>query len=208
MQTGDAMLKLFWVTLLWAVGVASVGGCASTHSDDAWQAGPPTRARYRVFEVAADDADTVVAHQSRHQVAQSPYEVALISRDTLDKLTRLTREDSGSLVEHSIFVNQWPRVADSWSYSRANQKVLGSGGAAGFLGVRGTEQSRELRVEYNVTHGINRAGPVDPASRIEAPIFYEGAVRDDQALVFVAPLRRTDGQQVAHVIAFSFDHAQ
>lgn len=74
--------------------------------------------------------------------------------------------------------------------------MTGSGGGTGYLGVRKKAAQHQIRIEYNVTHSIGTRNP------IRSKIFYEGPVPPGRALFFFAPVERTDGSKVFHVIAF------
>ena len=191
------------VVLFAIVAAACLGGCATRPSADRWQPGPRTEVHYSVFEVASDDASTAVAKESRRRVAESTYDVAVVASAAFEQLKRVTLADSGTLADGDVTVGAWPRgIATGWSYSRADDDVLGAGNGTGYLGVRAERQSRQLRIAFEITHTLNRARTVDPAARIEAPIFYEGTMEPDHVVVFLAPFTRTDGRQVTHVIAF------
>jgi len=93
-------------------------------------------------------------------------------------------------------------VADTWAYSRADGKLLGGGGGAGFLGVRSKNGLREIRIEYDVTHTINTV------ESIQAKVTYEGIVPPDGVLLVLRPFERTDGTAVVHLLAFEIGNWQ
>jgi hypothetical protein len=197
------------VMLMTIVAAAGFAGCSNEHVTERYQPQTASQIRYSVFEVAAGDADSVVPRESRRPIAESSYELAVIPRETAEELQRLTLADSGPLVNHDLTADGWPYGrADGWAYSRADSKVLGGGTANGSVGVRGKEPHREFRINYKVVHTVNSAGQVDPAARIDAPIFYQGELPQGQAAVFLAPFTRADGRRVSHVIAFKTDAAR
>lgn len=191
-----------------AVGV-SHWGCASISVDKSRQSESPTPIQYRVFEVAERDANRVIPDVSRRQVEGSPYLIALVPKEQLDTLAHQMREDSGSLVNRTRSISDWPRIADSWAYSRAGvDKVFGGGAAAGFLGVCQQDSLRRVRIDYHVIHQVDQAGAAKLAVNINARIFYEGNLSKDQAVVFLAPITRKDGLKLVHVIAFEIGESE
>jgi hypothetical protein len=198
-------MKRLLMVMLSIAAAAWVCGCEITEHEYDSPVGPATQVRCRVFEVAAGDADAVVIGGSRRPVAESPYQVAVVPMETIERLTQMTLQDSGLLNEHVNEVNQFGRSADGWQHARQNDQVSGVGAGSGFLAVRRTGPSRELHVDYHVNHFMNPAGAVEALTRIDGPIFFDDKVQDDQAVVFLAPFKRSDGRQVTHLIAFNVD---
>jgi len=151
--------------------------------------------RYRVFEAPADIVDKVVPNANRSQLDSSAYSVAQVSATDLELLLKSISARPGLLVDHSRRISWWPRIADSWSYSRADGTLLGGGGGAGFLGVRQKRGIREIRIEYDVTHSINTR------ETIQLKVLYEGAI-SGEAIVLLKPFEREDGTRLVHVLAF------
>lgn len=151
--------------------------------------------RYRIFEAPRDVVHSVVSNAKRVSVQNSAYSVVLISTADLKSLMDKMPLEPGLLVDRSRTISWWPKVADTWTYSRAGT-LSGVGSGAGFLGVREASDGRELRIEYDVTHSIETVIP------IQSKISYEGSAPEEGALLFVAPFHLKDGSQQDHLIVF------
>ena len=156
--------------------------------------------RYRIFEAPAKLVDDVVPAENRTLLTGSSYTVARGSRADLSALLDGMLADSGLLADASRRISFWPKTADTCSYTRADSKLLGAGGVAGFLGVRAKGSRHEIRIEYDVTHTINTREP------ILSKLAYEGAIPDNGVLIALGPFQRTDGAAVVHVIAFEAEN--
>jgi hypothetical protein len=136
----------------------------------------------------------------RETISDSVYSVSETDSDRLYVLLAHVADRPSLLAEKQRTISHWPKVADSWSYSRAysdqDAYLTGSGGGTGYLGVRKKGAKHQIRIEYNVTHSIGTRNP------IRSDIFYEGPVPAGRTLFFFAPVERTDGSKVFHVIAF------
>lgn len=184
------LLILPWLLLVCLAGCFPRSG--STASADI---------RYRVFEVSPDAFDEVLPPETRTQVADSKYFSAPVAADEIAALVKGAAADTGVLVDQTRPISWWPKTADTWSYSKADGKLLGGGTGSGFLGVRTVAGSKELRIEYNVTHSIQTAEP------ISTTILYEGSV-PEEGLLFAMPFQRSDGTPLVHVIAFEVSNWQ
>jgi len=152
--------------------------------------------RYRIFEAPADVVDAVIPQESRAQIDGSDYAIAFSSSTNLAVLLQAMVTDSGLLADHTRTISWWPNVADTWVYSRADGTLLGGGGGTGFLGVQTHAGVRKIRVEYDVTHSINTA------TGLHSKVTYDGTVPPLGVLIALSPFRRTDGTELAHVLAF------
>ncbi len=157
----------------------------------------PVRAsvRYLVFEAEPAVVDRAIGGRARYPLEASAYAMTTLSAEGMVSLSMALTAEPGALVDVTRVVEDWPRVADTWSYSRAGAALSGSGNGAGFLGVAANEGSLVIRVEYDVTHSLGTVKPF--RSRLR----YEGAVADREWLVFLAPFVRRDGASRVHVIA-------
>ena len=148
--------------------------------------------RYRVFELSPNALENVQTGKWT-QIGSSSYSVAPVTTTEIATLVKSAVTNTGVLVDHLRQVSGWPRVADTWSYSKADGNLLGGGTGTGFLGVR-RRGTNEIRIEYTINHTINTSMP-------ESKIIYEGAIPED-GLVFVRPFERKDGAKLIHVITF------
>ncbi|MEI6914594.1 MAG: STN domain-containing protein [Armatimonadota bacterium] len=157
--------------------------------------------RTRVFEAKPEAVDRFIPTSTRKVIQGSDYTVATVSAGNLASLADRISDRPGILVDHTRKILSWPRVADTWSYSRADNNHLGNGGGAGFIGVRVYDGMRQVRLEFDsVTHSINTQPPVKSAFN------YEGPAPDAGGIVFVSPFQRTDGTRLYHVIAFEISN--
>jgi len=156
--------------------------------------------RYRVFETSVDVIDEAIPPGLRETISDSVYSVSKVNSGQLYVLLAHVAERPGLLAEKMRNISHWPKVADTWSYSRAysdqDAYLTGSGGGTGYLGVCKKGAKHQIRIEYNVTHSIGTRNP------IRSDIFYEGPVPTGRTLFFFAPVERTAGSKVFHVIAF------
>lgn len=152
--------------------------------------------RYRVFEAARDTVEKAVPNAERTPLDNSAYLVAQVSAGDLESLLKGISADTSLLVDQSRVISWWPKVADTWSYSKADRTLLGGGSGAGFLGVRSKGGSTEIRIEYNVMHNINTG------ESTQSKISYEGPAPEEGGIVFLKPFERKDGTKLVHVIVF------
>jgi hypothetical protein len=181
---------------------AGANGCASAEWTDAGQSPVGTQVRCQIFEVPAEVAEALVPVASRRPVEQSPYTAATVPVGQVKRLAEQMQADSGLLVDKTRPVSNWPRVADSWAYTKADGRLSGGGGGAGFMGVRERGGAREVRIEYQIDHALNATRP------IHDPVFYQGPLPAGEAVVFLTPADRTDGQRLTHVVAFEVADAE
>jgi hypothetical protein len=156
--------------------------------------------RYRIFEAPAKLVDEVVPAENRTPLMGSAYTITHGSRADLSALLDGMFADSGLLADASRRISFWPKTADTWTYMRNDSKLLGAGGASGYLGVRSKGRRHEIRIEYDVTHTINAREP------IHSKLAYEGAMPDNGVLIALCPFQRTDGAAVVHIIAFEAEN--
>lgn len=154
--------------------------------------------RYKVFEAPANLVDRIVPAVNRTPMEGSTYLLAQGTQADLTALQNGMLTDSSLLVDHSRRIYFWPKEADTWSYSRADGKLVGGGTGAGFLGVRSKGGRHEIRIEYRVGHSINTREP------IHSKLAYEGAL-SNSVMIALMPCPRTDGEAVVHIIAFQAD---
>jgi hypothetical protein len=152
--------------------------------------------RYRVFEAPAEVLDSVIPQHDRIPSDGSDYWFAFGSDTSLSVLLDAMLADSGLLADHTRTISHWPKTADTWAYSKADGRLLGGGGGAGFLGVQAVAGAGVIRIEYDVTHTINTAEP------LQLKAIYEGSVPPSGVLIAFKPFNRTDGAALAHVVAF------
>jgi len=143
---------------------------------------------------------SVATHGTKFTDAQ----MAEISSDTFNTLLNAIGEKPGLLADQSrtIFSNfWWPGLADTWSYSRSSDKLLGNGGGTGVLGLRVRNGQKEIRIEYNVGHTIDLTGrgTVD----LNSKIFYAGKIPQNGALAFLVPFFRKDDS--AHYLVVVYE---
>lgn len=186
-------MKLPLLALIALVSILS-SGCdsGSTHS-------PDTSIRYRIIEVPKGIINSLIPENRRVAVEGSTYQIVTSSSAEIEELISHQLPDSGLLTDHQRNVNWWPKVADTWSYSRADHQLLGSGGGAGFLGVQIKDDSPEIRIDYDVTHSINTSDAVT------SKLFYEGKVPPNRVLIAIKPFQRTDGTELFHIIVFEIE---
>ena len=172
--------------------LASVGaGCR--------HAAPPTAVasiRYRIFETPTDVVDAVIPRENRTQIEGSSYWIASVSPTNLAVLLDAMTTDAGLLADKQRTISWWPKVADTWAYSRADGTLLGGGVGVGFLGVHADEDVRKIRIEYDVTHTINTS------DLVQSKVVYEGAVPPLGVLIALRPFERSDGTPLAHILAY------
>ena len=77
--------------------------------------------RYRVFEAPAVVVDNVIPTANRMPIADSPYSIAHTTPTALASLLKESLTDSGLLSDHSRTISWWPKTADTWAYSRADE---------------------------------------------------------------------------------------
>lgn len=184
------MKNIIAISILFAFTLINMIGC-----------GPRTvpasaTVQYRVFEVFEDDINKTVPVAKRTQTDSAGYALARVSSDDLKLLLSGIAAKPGLLTDSTRRVAGWPKVADTWTYTRADGTPPGSGGGAGFLGVGTKNGIHEVRIEYNVMHDMGATEP------IRTKIAYEGATTDTDVLLFIKPFVRKDGTKLAHVIAF------
>ena len=172
----------------------SLLGCQSHRKDGAGTA--RANIRYRVFEISRDIADKTIPKDKRRSIEDSLYSVADVSKADIELLLNSISSKPGMLAEHSRTISWWPRIADTWSYSRADGVLLGGGGGAGFLGVRSISGSHEIRIEYNVAHTINTL------KSIQSNVTYEGPFPKEGSLAILTPFERKDGTELVHILLF------
>jgi len=169
--------------------------------------------RTRVFEAGSEAVDHLIPASARKAGDQgslvnarkaiegSAYSVATVSAATLTSLVASISDNPGVLVDQTRQILSWPRVADTWSYSRSDNNRLGNGGGAGFIGVRVYDGIRQVRLEFgSVMHSINTQ------PQLKSAFNYEGPAPDAGGIVFVSPFQRSDGTRLYHVIAFEISN--
>jgi len=183
------------VLSVFLTAVALLAGCKTLTTRQA-----SANFRYRVFETTADAIDRAVRKELTETVPNSAYSVSKVDSEQLGVLLADIADRPGLLTQRSRKISYWPKIADTWAYSKAYSEqdayLTGAGTGAGFLGVRKKGRTYEVRVEYNVFHSIGTRNP------IRSRIFYEGEHPGDRAIVFFAALERVDGSKIFHVIAF------
>jgi len=188
------MRRAVWIIsalLLWVLGA----GCQGRYQ--------PAQARIQVtvFEAPARLVREYALETRMRKVPDSSYFMSVISPDELHSM--LTRQDGAArvLYEENRVVRDWPRAADSWSYSRPHghggSDSACSGGGAGFLGVRGRDDHLETRIRYMVNH----RGP-NGRKAVESNISFESYFPVGRILLFCAPSCLSQQPPQLHAIAF------
>jgi hypothetical protein len=154
--------------------------------------------RYRIFEAPSSVVDEAIPPGMRMRIANSAYSAAHPSPAALASLFNGMSGDSGLLVDHSQTIASGPKTADTWAYSKADATLLGFGSGGGLLGVQTRNGTRQISIEYDVTHTINAREP------IQSRIAYDGPVPGDGVLIALKPFERTDGTTLVHLIVFEF----
>jgi hypothetical protein len=180
--------------------IALVAAVTSTFAGCKLGGGQNTSAviRYKIFEAPATLVDRIVPAVNRAPIEGSTYLLAQGTQADLTALQDGMVTGSGLLVDHSRRIYFWPKQADAWTYAWSDEKSVGWGTGAGFLGVRSKGRRHEIRIEYRVGHDINSREP------IQSKLTYEGPL-SNSVLIALMPFQRTDGEAVVHVIAFQAD---
>jgi hypothetical protein len=184
--------SLFFLTCL-LLSLIAFPGCIAIGQD--FTSGVRVPVRLRIFEISADKLTTIIDDGEFRPSAGSSYRSAVLPADRMQSLVLAARPDTGMLTDRTDVECFWPRRSDAWSYGIANGKFLGSGGGAGWFGIRPTSNGCEVKIDFEVSHGIN--------TRIVSTIVYDGIVSQNQSIVFVAPFTRTTGEHCIHVISFT-----
>jgi hypothetical protein len=173
--------------VLWVLGA----GCQSRYQ--------PAQARIQitVFEAPAPVIRQYTLGTKMHQVPDSSYLVTVISREALQNILTPHGGAARLLYEDSRVVRDWPRATDSWSYCHpfgGGPDGACSGGAAGFLGVRGGGNHLETRINYIVNH----RGP-NGRKAVESSLSFDSYFPLGRVLLFFAPSQLSSR---FHAIAF------
>ena len=159
------------------------------------------RIELKVFDLPTHILREYTLGKKMWTLRDSSYSLNTITPRELSSM--LSRPDANVrvLYEKERSINDWPRITDSWSYSRArnDSAILSttSGGGAGCLGVRKRDGGLELRIDYYVTHRGERGKKI-----IESQIFYEHVYPEDRVLLFHAPAGLSAQRPRHHVVAF------
>lgn len=149
--------------------------------------------RCRVFEVPTEVADQIVPPTAIND-AEAP-DAAVISTEELEALVSAACADTGMLNDHKRTVGWWPYVADTFVYTKSDAMFSGSGGGAGFLGVRQVGTAREFNVDYHIHHHWTRM-----RERIDTKLRYRGALPTGP-MVFIISFDQADGGRRSLVVA-------
>src|ERR1039458_6691036 len=115
--------------------------------------------RYKVFEAPATLVDRIVPAVNRTPIEGSTYLLAQGTQGDLTALQDGMLTDSGLLVDRSPRIYFWPKAADGWTYCRVDEKLVGRGRRAGFLGAPYKDGRLEIWVECLVRHSANNREP-------------------------------------------------
>jgi len=152
--------------------------------------------RCRVFEISKEIAEKTIPKTNRREIDNSVHSVVSVSKAESASLLENVSDKPGILRDHSRTRSRWPREADAWCRSIANEVIHGSAGGAGFLGVRSLYGRLEIRIQYSIFHTVNTREP------LQSRIVYEGLFPAEGSLAFFAPFERRDGTERVHVILF------
>ena len=187
------MKKIGWTIPLFLLG-ALTAGCGSEGQET------QARVRLRVFEIPAYVLQHYTQGRNLYELPRSDYSLSIVTPDQVDAMLSDREAAPQMLAENNRVIDRWPRLADTWAYSRIfggmGPEAYCSGGGAGFLGVRERDGQLEIRVEYLVNH----SGP-HGQKLIESEIFYEYFYPQGHVLLFHAPVGDSEQAQQKHIVA-------
>ena len=163
------------------------------------------RIHTRIFEADAKLVDELVPKPTRkpanmHVNPSRAPQTAEVTADVFAKVLADGANPPGLLDDQMREGDWWPKLAISSHYFRRG-KVHGDGNVDGLLGIWRRKDVRQLRVEYNVLHGMN-------SEVLGATFVWEGSAPPPEAArAFFIPFSRTDGTARYLVIAIEVGDA-
>ncbi len=196
-----AIVLVIAIPLILGVGWVRVRRTAMTANESPVESisFPAVQVHQWILEAPANLVDRVVPQGMRSSVGNedTAYQTATIGQDALNILLRGSPPlFTNVLVDRVHEVQNWPGDADTWTYARSTAGVEYVGSGAGVLGLQDQSLGLLLHAEYQVMHS-----PGSGKATV-TPIFFEGAIPPDMALVFLIPQSEGPSSDNYLVIAF------